>query len=130
MLSGLAPTAERFLSYDSRLDQDVENSTSLPAFFQEHGWHTLANGKVFDVIADSAAGWTEPVWSPGDNWYGKAPDGRGEHLQSAYIEPVRGDRRPYFERLAVADTDYPDGQVAAKSVADLQRLAARDTPFF
>ncbi|CAN0521365.1 unnamed protein product, partial [Scytosiphon promiscuus] len=39
MLSGLAPDATRFLSYDSRLDQDVENAVSLPAYFQQHGWH-------------------------------------------------------------------------------------------
>ncbi|MEQ8693680.1 MAG: sulfatase [Pseudomonadales bacterium] len=130
MLSGLAPDATRFLSYDSRLDQDVENAVSLPAYFQQHGWHTQANGKVFDVLADSAEGWTEPVWSPDDQWHGKVPDGRGEHLQSAYIEPFSGRRAPYFERLEVADTDYPDGQVAVKSVADLHRLAGGDTPFF
>ena len=106
------------------------HAVSLPAYFRQHGWHTAANGKVFDVIADSAASWTEPVWSPGDDWFGKEPDGRGEHLQAAYLEPLPSGRSPYFEKLEVADDDYPDGQVAAKSVQDLQRLAQSEVPFF
>lgn len=130
LLSGLAPTATRFLSYDSRLDQEVDDAVSLPGYFRQQGWHTVANGKVFDVIADSEAGWSEPVWSPEDVWYGKEPDGRGEHLQAAYINPPSAGRLPYSERLDVADTDYPDGQVAVKTVADLQRLASGSAPFF
>jgi len=92
MLSGLAPSTSRFLSYDARLDREVDNSLPLPAYFRQQGWHTLANGKVFDVIADSAESWSEPVWSPNDDWHGKPVDGRGEHLQAAYIEPVTGRR--------------------------------------
>ena len=130
MLGGLAPNATRFLTYDSRLDRDVTGSVSLPAYFKQHGWHTAAIGKVFDVIEDSAAGWTDPVWSPDPDWYGKQPDGRGEHLQAAYIDPVGDGRLPYFERLDVADADYPDGQVAERAVADLQRLAVGTAPFF
>jgi len=130
MMSGLAPSANRFLTFDSRLDQDAPEVPSLPAFFRAAGWHTVANGKLFDVIEDSAASWSEPVWSPEPKWHGKEPDGRGEHLQAAYIEPFSSARFPYSERLEVTDDAYPDGQVAAKSVNDLQRLTQRDAPFF
>ena len=130
MMSGLAPTASRFLTFDSRLDQDAPDVPSLPAFFRTAGWHTVANGKLFDVIDDSAESWSEPVWSPESQWHGREPDGRGEHLQAAYIKPFSTSRFPYSERLQVADDAYPDGQVAAKSVADLDRLSGLDTPFF
>ena len=130
MLSGLAPTPSRFLSFSSRLDQDVEGSVSLPAFLKAHGWQTLANGKVFDVLADSADSWTSPVWNPEAQWFGRKPGGRGEHLQNAYLTPVPERHPPYFERLEVADTDYPDGQIAAKTVGDLHRLAHSTEPFF
>jgi len=58
LLSGLAPTATRFLSYDSRLDQEVDGALSLPGYFRQKGFHTVANGKVFDVIDDSADSWS------------------------------------------------------------------------
>lgn len=131
MLSGLAPSAERFLTYNSRLDEDAPEVTSLPAFFKDNGWYTLANGKVFDVIADSAQSWSEPVWNPEPQWHSNQEvDGRGEHLQKAYLEPVRGARPPTFESKEVEDSAYPDGQIALKAIADLQRLAESSTPFF
>lgn len=131
MLSGLAPTAERFLTYNSRLDEDAPNVVSLPAFFKQHGWHTVANGKVFDVIADSAQSWSEPVWNPEPQWHSNQEvDARGEHLQKAYIEPVEGQRPPTSEKIDVEDDAYPDGQIALKAVADLERLAQINTPFF
>jgi len=49
MMSGLAPTSSRFLTFDSRLDEDAPNTPSLPQLFRTHGWHTVANGKLFDV---------------------------------------------------------------------------------
>ncbi|WP_170287358.1 sulfatase [Halioglobus maricola] len=130
MMSGLAPTSTRFLTFDSQLDQDAPGTPSLPAFFREQGWHTAASGKIFDVIADSQDSWSEPVWSPESQWHGKKPDHRGEHLQAAYLEPFTSNRFPYAEKLAVEDDAYPDGQVASKAIADLQRLAKRDEPFF
>lgn len=130
LMSGLAPTSTRFLTFNSRLDNDAPGIASLPAYFRSHGWYTAASGKIFDVIADSAQGWSEPVWSPEATWHGKAVDGRGEHLQAAYVEPFSAARLPYAERLVVDDDAYPDGQVAAKAVDDLQRLSAMDAPFF
>lgn len=132
MLGGVAPSAERFLTYDSRLDVDAPDVASLPAFFKANGWYTLANGKIFDMIEDSASGWSEPVWNPDNQWYSNQDvDGRGEHLQKGYVEPIGdGVRAPAFEKLAVEDEAYPDGQIALKSVADLKRLSQYTAPFF
>jgi iduronate 2-sulfatase len=131
MLTGLSPTSSRFLSYNSRVDKDVPGALTLPGHFRANGWYTAGNGKIFDVIADSSdSSWSEPVWSPASQWYGKPVDARGEHLQSAYIEPVSGPRRPWAEKLDVPDNAYPDGQVAEKTAADIQRLAVNGKPFF
>lgn len=131
MLGGIAPNAERFLTYNSRLDIDAPGAMSLPAFFKANGWHTLANGKIFDVIDDSAQGWSEPVWNPDNQWYSNQDvDERGEHLQKAYIAPIDGARAPTYEKLAVEDDAYPDGQIALKSAADLKRLSESAKPFF
>lgn len=131
MLGGIAPTAERFLTYNTRLDIDAPGTMSLPAFFKANGWYTLANGKIFDVIDDSAQGWSEPVWNPDNQWHSNQDvDERGEHLQKGYIEPVNGTRAPTYEKLAVEDEAYPDGQIALKSAADLKRLSESAKPFF
>ncbi len=131
MLSGIAPSSTRFLSYDSRLDVDAPEAESLPAYFRRHGWHTAGAGKIFDVIEDSSDGWTEEVWNPEMRWHSPIPqDGRGEHLQKGYIEALSGGRPPAFERLDVDDTAYPDGAIAARAAKDLARLSNMKQPFF
>ena len=131
MLTGLAPTSERFLTFNSRADVDAPAAETLPAYFKRMGYHAKANGKVFDVIADSEGAWSEPVWSPSGSWHSPIePDGRGEHLQKAYLNAVPSRRPPAMERADVEDTAYPDGVLAEQSAADLHRLAEAGQPFF
>ena len=131
MLSGLAPSTGRFLTFNSRLDQDAPGAESLPAYFKRHGWTVEGNGKIFDVIDDSADSWSRPVWNPEMRWQSAtSEDRRGEHLQKSYINPVSGGRPPTWEKLEVDDLAYPDGEIAARSAQDLQRLADADAPFF
>ncbi len=131
MLGGLAPSPSRFISYNSRLDADVPGAESLPGYFKRHGWTVLGNGKIFDVIDDSADSWSEPVWNPGMRWHSSTPeDERGEHLQKSYINSLPGGRPPTWERLDVDDMAYPDGEITARSIKDIQRLAREDQAFF
>ena len=131
MLSGRKPTTHRFVSYDARLDQDLPDATSLPGYFKAHGYHTLANGKVFDVSADSAHVWSEPLWNPEGEWTSSVRrTTRHEDLQKAYLDNPDGVTGPPFERLDVDDADYPDGKLADKTVDDLKRLREADEPFF
>ncbi|GMR22225.1 MAG: sulfatase [Acidobacteriota bacterium] len=131
LLSGRKPTTNRFLSYDARLDHDLPDAPSLPGYFKDHGYHTLANGKVFDVSADSADVWSEPLWNPEGEWTSSVRrTARHEDLQKAYLDNPTGVKGPPFERLDVDDADYPDGKLADKTVADLNRLRNTDVPFF
>lgn len=131
LMSGRKPTTRRFLTYNSRLDEDLADAISLPAHFQSHAYRTLANGKLFDVSADSAAAWSEGLWNPERQWRGPVQrETRHEDLQKAYLDSPAGELGPAFERLDVADQAYPDGQVAERTVADIARLAEADEPFF
>ena len=131
MLSGLRPSGDRFLTFNSRLDQDVPEALTIPGHFRANGWYTVGYGKIFDVIADSTdSSWSEPVWSPSPAWHGKDVDERGEHLQKAYIDDAGEPRPRWFERLEVDDTEYPDGQVAEQATADINRLEKGQQPFF
>ena len=100
LLSGRKPTTNRFLSYDSRLDEDLPDEPSLPGYYRNHGYYTLANGKVFDNFTDSADSWSEPVWGPTGTWTSSIPpDNRGEDLQKAYQNNPAGVTGPAFERF-------------------------------
>lgn len=102
----------------------MPDATSLPGYFKAHGYHTLANGKVFDVSADSAHVWSEPLWNPEGEWTSSVRrTTRHEDLQNAYLDNPDGVKGPPFERL---DVDYPDGKLADKTVDDLDA----DVPFF
>lgn len=130
LLSGRRPTAARFLNFSARLDRDLPGAATLPGYFREHGYYTVSNGKVFDATSDSEASWSEPAWNPEGHWTSAmARNARRDDLQRAYQDNPPGIVGPAFERLDVADTDYPDGKVAEKTVDDLKRLSERDSPF-
>ncbi len=131
LLSGRKPTTNRFLTFNSRLDRDLPEAPSLPGWFRDHGYYTLASGKVFDSTMDSPESWDEPLWSPQGEWTSSAEwDERGEHIQRAYLDNPEGVTGPAFERLDVDDSDYPDGKIADKTVEDLRRMTEMDQPFF
>ena len=139
LLSGKKPTTNRFVDYNSRLDVDFPDAESLPNYFKDNGYYTISNGKVFDATLDSESAWSEPAWNPEGEWTSvlfvrgrelPARNARRDDLQRAYLDHQLGIIGPAFERLEAADTDYPDGRVAEKTIEDLRRLSDLDTPFF
>ena len=50
-------------------------------------------------------------------------------MQRAYLDNPPGVAGPAYERLDVPDDAYPDGKLADKTIDDLRRLGATDTPF-
>jgi iduronate 2-sulfatase len=130
MFSGRRPTADRFIRHDARLDSDLPDAVSLPGYFQDHGYHTLSNGKVFDAALDSETAWSEPPWNPEGDWHtDRRRNARRADIQRAYLNEIPGNNGPAYERLDVADSAYPDGIVAEKTVNDLRRLGELDSPF-
>lgn len=131
LFSGRKPTTNRFVSYNARLDRDLPDAVSIPGYFRQNGYQTLAYGKVFDNQMDSADVWSQAVWSPSGDWTSSIPpDNRGEELQKAYQGNPAGVTGPAFERLVVSDTDYPDGRIAEQVVADLADVKHMSQPFF
>lgn len=131
IMAGRKPTTNRFLTYNSRLDVDMPEVTTLPEHFKNNGYVTLGNGKLFDVMTDSPQSWSSPVWRPQGDWSSSVPiDDRGEDLQKAYINPLASVPGPAFERLDVEDNAYPDGLIAEKTIADIERFAESGESFF
>ncbi|MCP5520022.1 MAG: sulfatase [Verrucomicrobiales bacterium] len=127
LLTGMRPTRTRFVTFDTRADQDAPGVTTLPAYFRDHGYTTLSLGKVFHHRNDAPESWSEPAWRPkviDGNWR----DYAGEANRVAARE--NDGKGPPFENADVPDETYADGRIAARAVAELERLKQSGTPFF
>ncbi len=118
MLGGLKPSTQRFLTFNSRLDEDVPDAVSLPDYFRQNGYVTRGVGKIFDVSDDSFGAWSAGLWNPEGRWHSPVPRvERHEDLQKAYIRPLTDKLGPATERLSVEDSAYPDGSCRCGSRA-------------
>ncbi|MBT5901098.1 MAG: sulfatase [Opitutaceae bacterium] len=122
MLTGVRPTATRFVSFTARADEEAPWAKTLNTHFQDNGYRTGSLGKVFHAAADNAAGWTDKPWRPQ----------RGHYQLPANVartdQKLRG---PPTESAPVPDDAYGDGVVVNQAVERLQDLAANDDqPFF
>jgi iduronate 2-sulfatase len=126
LLTGLRPTRNRFLHYETRAETDAPGVTTLPSHFKNNGYHTISNGKVFHHADDSEESWDE-------NWL---PSSVSNSWQD-YLLPknIKAQNKkkwggPSFERADVDDNAYMDGKVAEKVIEDLEKLSKQDQPFF
>jgi len=127
LLTGVRPTPTRFLHFDTWADKDLPGALSLPRHFRENGYYTLSNGKVYHHREDDLRAWSEAPWRPKGSW-----KGRGylvpENL--ARLEEHETGLGPAWEKADVDDSDYADGMIADKGIADLNRLQEMERPFF
>lgn len=126
LMTGTYPTRYRFLSARTRADEEAPGIVSLPGYLQQHGYYTLSNGKIFDRPDDHATAWSEPPFrlqTTNARWtdYRRPENQRLDSLHRL---------GPPWEAFEGPDTAYFDGRIARKTIADLQRLAQQDTPFF
>ena len=47
ILIGLRPTWKTFAQWNSRVDKDAHHALTLPQYFQEWGYNTVSNGKIY-----------------------------------------------------------------------------------
>ncbi|MGC6455961.1 MAG: sulfatase [Coraliomargaritaceae bacterium] len=118
-MTGLYPTAERFVRYYARADEDAPGVVDIPKWFQQNGYTTISNGKVYHHKEDNADSWDE-IHRPNDFRVYLLPENQG----LGFKEQVA------WEGADVGDDDYPSGQLANKVIEDLKRAKAEGTPFF
>ncbi|XOV94062.1 MAG: sulfatase [Bacteroidota bacterium] len=123
ILTGLRPTRNRFLSFDTNIDEQAPGIVTLPGHFRSNGYYTITNGKVAHIKGDCKGAWDE-------EWRPKGP-GRNYLLpENIGLDSVEGQRGYPWEKADVADSAYHDGQIALKAISDLKRLNEMDKPFF
>ncbi len=125
-LSGLRPDTTGVYELKDRLMERAPQAMSMPRYFRQNGYRTIALGKVFHHgILEDAEAWSEP---PRDDV--KHMD---DYLDPASLEIVRrskrhrggdGRRGPSGEAPDVPDEAYGDGQIVAQALAELSRPQA------
>ncbi|QOD61985.1 sulfatase [Polaribacter haliotis] len=138
MLTGMLPTKNRFLNYDTFVEKETPNAITLPQLFKNNGYTTISNGKIYHHLDDRANDWNE-VWrpyafdkndknlAPTDYWQSLWKDYQNEKNIAEYKETNTG---PAYESAQVNDSIYIDGLVTEKVIRDLKKLKNSDKPFF
>ncbi len=125
VLTGLRPTATRFLNYHTWAQEDAPGAMTLPEEFRKNGYHCISNGKVFHHQFDTGdRSWSEPSWRP------FLSERVPLDPESATMIRPQNNRGPVLEAAEVTDHAYPDGQVADKTIEDLKRMKESGQPFF
>ncbi len=125
LMTGVRPTANRFLGYDTWAEKDLPGALSVAKHFRNNGYHTISNGKIFHHSNDCKDSWSENPWRPKSPWR--------NYLLEENKKLVRKNQRgkgPAYEAADVPDNAYFDGMIADKAISDLRRLKDTDRPFF
>ena len=116
---------------------------SMPEWFQNNGYKTIAVGKV----SHHPGGWGGEDWDDTDilelpnawdeqimpigQW--KTPRGAMHslaHGETRHYRPANAEKMDAFQSVEGEDTIYHDGLIADKGIDQLAKLAGTDSPFF
>ena len=125
LMTGLRPTWQRFVKYNTISDKDAPGVLTLPQELKQNGYHCLSNGKIFHHKDDTAErSWSENPWKP--------DIGGSSFLDPKSESMIGGNKKrgPIWEAPNVAENAYPDGQIAEKTIEDLKRIKEMNKPFF
>ena len=125
LMTGVRPTANRFLGYNTWAEKDLPGALSIAKHFRNNGYHTISNGKIFHHRTDCLDGWSEEPWRPKGGW-------RNYLLEkNKKLTEKNPDRKgPAYEAADVPDNAYFDGMIADKGISDLRLMKKMDEPFF
>ena len=138
MLTGLLPTKNRFLNYNTFVEKETPDAVTLPQLFRNNGYITISNGKIYHHLDDRETDWDE-VWrpyafdkneqdlAPTDYWQSLWKDYQNPENRTEYLETNTG---PAYESGMVNDSVYIDGLMTEKVIRDIKKLKNSDKPFF
>ncbi|MDG1394677.1 MAG: sulfatase [Flavobacteriaceae bacterium] len=122
LLTGVRPTANRFLTYHSRIKEDMPDVVNMVQYFKDRGYSTVSNNKITHIKNDIDA-WDE-------EWYPKAKTWRNYLSEENLTLEAANKAGHAYENIDVPDAAYIDGQTALKSIEDLKKFKEDGAPFF
>ncbi len=138
MLTGMYPTRDRFLNYNTFIEKETPDAITLPQLFKNSGYTTISNGKVYHHLDDNEEDWNE-IWRPyafESNDMGLMPTEYWQSLWKDYQLPKNiwlykeTNTGPAYENADVPDSTYIDGLMTEKVIRDLHKLKTKNQPFF
>lgn len=138
MLTGMLPTKNRFLNYNTFVEKETPNAVTLPQLFKNSGYTTISNGKIYHHLDDRELDWDE-VWRPyafDKNDQNLAPTDWWQSLWKDYqnlenrLEYKQTNTGPAYESTEVNDSIYIDGLMTEKVIRDIKKLKNSSKPFF
>lgn len=138
MLTGMLPTKNRFLNYNTFVEKEMPNAITLPQLFKANGYTTISNGKIYHHLDDRESDWDE-VYRPyafDKNDLDLAPTDWWQLLWKDYQNPEnieeykKTNTGPAYESANVNDSIYIDGLLTEKVIRDLKKLKNSHKPFF
>ncbi len=144
LMTSIRPAPSRFVTHLAYAEKDAPGVTTLNTVLKQNGYYTISNGKILHHPEDSSIGWSEPAWRPGMPAVGvpakqpQTPKKSGQNKSKASgkakatgkAKNSAKERGAPFAISSLSDDELGDGQVALKTIADLQRLKQMDQPFF
>lgn len=132
LLSGYRPDKGRIYQ-NGPLFQHVPDALTLNQHFLNHGYETVAMGKIYHHASDYSKGWSLPPFNPKGEWIGrgyldKESQRIAREFDKAHPDAERKGIGPAFEAPDVPDDAYSAGMLAAHAVRELRRL--KDQRFF
>jgi len=148
LLTGLRPDSLRVWDLQTRFRDSVPDVVTLPQWFGQHGYHTVATGKIFHNVIPDPPSWTEPKLHIAG--YPFDPDAVYRDSVNIAIQEARkadiiaAGRQERFideygewylkatatEMVDLPDSVYYDGAQTDVAVRKLAELQAGAQPFF
>ena len=131
LLTGLRPTATRFVGFQARMDADTPAAVPLFGALKAEGYRSLSLGKVAHVTDDFAALWSDAPWNPWTEARERQRMGYRDYLLPENLQAVEaGGLGPPFESADVEDDAYFSGQIADRAIGTIEELRDQENPFF
>ena len=122
ILTGVRPTAKRFLKYNASITKETPNILTLVKHFKNQGYTTISNNKITHLKRDIKE-WDE-------EWYPYKKGWRDYQSKENLRLEQNGQYGYAYENPDIDDAAYYDGKTANKSILDLKKLKAEGKPFF
>lgn len=130
LLTGYRPTRDAFEDWNCRADRDAPHAITLPQHFQNNGYITISNGKIFHHQNETAQQYWDDIFSPVPKTPMDYHSSENLLLMDQQLKNKKGKRGFFYESGNFPEKEYIDYQIAEKSINDLEKLSKGNEPFF
>ena len=116
IMTGLRPESNGVMNLKTKMRDINPDIITLPQYFKENGYETVARGKVYDPRCveggrktDDPESWTIPYYCP---------------------PGMKVDGKPVMLSPDVKDDELIDGRICEEGIKMIKRLSNKDKPFF